>query len=194
MLLKKLFKLAIIVGVIAFVGCEEPVGDENDYTFDDGRGNKITIPYGALSCAVEVIEFTPGNPWTSDSRANDPQKILGLPDYDKIKDENYLCLGKYGVIVLKFDVYITDGPGNDIYVFEIGPDVEATKIEVSNDLQNWIFVGDADGSLSGVDLNGKIPIGEKYRYVRITDKFGIGSSWPGADIDAVAILNPVKLK
>ena len=182
-----------------FSGCEKPPdnpppdGDENNITFTDSRGNEVVIPYGAMSCAIKVISFTPGTPWTNDAKAKDPNTILGAPDYDKAKDINYLNLGNKGVIVLEFGVYITDGPGNDIYVFEIGPDVEATKVEVSDDLKNWIFVGNADGSLSGVDMNGKIPAGGKYRYVRLTDIHGAGSTWPGADIDAVAAVHPIKI-
>jgi len=74
-------------------------------------------------------------------------------------------------------------------VFEIGGHVEATKVEVSTDLVTWIEVGTAEGSLCGVDMNGKVPADGKYKYVRITDIEGQSSSWPGADIDAVAGLN-----
>jgi len=186
-----------------FSGCEKDpeedpivdnsVDDENNITFTDSRGNEVVIPYGAMSCATKVISFTHGSPWTSDAKAMDPNKILGAPDYDKQTDENYICLGAYGEIVLEFGVYITEGEGNDIYVFEIGPDVEATKVEVSNDLQNWVYVGDADGSVSGVDMKGKVPVGAKYRYVRLTDMEAMSSSWTGADVDAVAAVHPVKI-
>ncbi|MBQ6835852.1 MAG: S-layer homology domain-containing protein [Clostridia bacterium] len=160
-----------------------------DVIYTDNRGNKITIPGGAKSCATKVVDFTAGESWTSDERAMDPDDILGAPDYDVSADANYLCLGAYGSITLEFDIFITDGEGTDIYVFEIGGHVEATKVEVSSDLKNWIYVGDADGSLCGVDMNGKVPADGKYKYVRITDIEGQSSSWPGADIDAVAGLN-----
>jgi len=162
---------------------------DDDVIYTDTRGNKITIPGGAKSCATKVINFTPGNPWTSDPLAMNPDDVLGIPDYDSAADKNYLCLGAGGSITLEFSINIVDGEGDDIYVFEIGPAVEATKVEVSNDLVNWIFVGNADGALSGVDLNGKIPVGASYKYVRVTDLAGGGGSWPGADIDAVAGLN-----
>jgi hypothetical protein len=171
------------------VNCE---GLTEGKVYTDSRGNKLTIPGGALSCASQLISFEQGNPWTTDPLANDPVKILGEPDYDSAKDANYLTLGSGGVIVLGFDIYITDEEGLDIYVFEIGPNVEATKVEVSDDLKNWIYVGDANGALSGVDIHGKVPTGGKYRYVRLTDlKTASGSSWPGADIDAVAVMHPV---
>jgi hypothetical protein len=167
------------------------IGGENDITFVDSRGNEIVIPYGAMSCAAKVISFTPGEPWTSDARAMNPNTILGAPDYDG--SNNYLNFGIEGEIVLEFGVYITDGAENDIYVFEVGPDVEPTKVEVSDDLINWVYVGDADGSLSGVDMNGKVPAGAKYRYVRLTETAGDNSTWPGADVDAAAAVHPVKI-
>ena len=161
-----------------------------DIVFKDSRGNEVTIPGGAKSCAIKVVSFTPGNPWTSVANAMDPKEILGAPDYISVDDGNFITLGNYGEIVLEFGVYLYDGPGNDIYVFEIGPDVEATKVEVSNDLKNWIHVGDAAGSISGVDMNGKVPADGKYKYVRLTDLCTVkGGTWPGADIDAVAGIN-----
>ena len=162
---------------------------DDDVIYTDTRGNQITIPGGAKSCATKVIDFTSGNPWTNDENAMNPEDVLGVPDYDSSVDANYLCLGAGGSITLEFSINIVDGEGNDIYVFEIGPAIEATKVEVSSDLKNWIDVGNADGSLSGVDLNGNVPVGATFRYVRITDLAGGGGSWPGADIDAVAGLN-----
>jgi hypothetical protein len=167
-------------------------GDIDDIVeYTDTRGNKIKVPGGALSFATSLIDFTHGDPWTSDPKAMDPEKIIGEADYNDITDENYVTLGADGVIIVGFSVSITDGEGLDMYVFEIGPQVEATKVEVSNDLQNWIYVGDADGSLSGVDINGKVPAGAKYKYVRLTDLRTTGpTQWTGADIDAVAVLHP----
>jgi hypothetical protein len=167
------------------------IGSDKEYT--DTRGNIVIIPGGAVSCAVRVVSFTHGSPWTADSYAMDPNLILGEPDRDKATGDetNAITLGADGVIIIEFGVYFTDGPGNDIYVFEVGPDVEATKVEVSADLQTWIYIGDAEGSLSGVDFAGKIQTGGKYKYVRLTDLHTYPSGpWPGADIDAVAIMHP----
>ena len=163
----------------------------DDKKFTDSRGNEIETPSGAISFAKKVVSFTHGTPWTSDPAAMDPQKITGIPDYKN--EENYITLGSAGVIVVEFGVYISDGAGNDIYVFEIGPDVEATKVEVSEDLNTWIFIGNADGSLSGVDVAGKIPKNGKFKYVRLTDlKSYPHTTWAGADIDAVGVIYPVK--
>ena len=161
----------------------------DDIEFTDTRGNKVTIPGGALSCATFVVDFQHGSQWTNDAGYQDPNNCLGKPTGDHAYE--VVNLGCGGVIVLGFNVSITDGPGNDIYVFEVGPDVEPTKVEVSNDLKNWIHVGDADGSISGVDINGKVPAGAKYRYVRLTDlKTACSGPWPGADINAVGVIYP----
>jgi hypothetical protein len=161
----------------------------DDITFMDSRGNVVIIPYGAKSCVSKVISFTHGEPWTSQAGWQDPENIIGVPVGDV--EGEVVTLGIGGEIVVEFDVYITDGEGNDIYVFEVGPDVEATKVEVSTDLKSWIYVGDADGSISGVDITGKVPAGAKYRYARITDIKGQPSTWSGADVDAVAVIHPV---
>ena len=183
------FLLALVMCLTLLPMTALAAGDMEDVIYTDNRGNQITIPGGAKSCATKVVDFTAGDPWTSDERAMNPEDILGAPDYNDSTDENYLCLGAYGSITLEFDIFITDGEGIDIYVFEIGGHVEATKVEVSTDLVTWIEVGTAEGSLCGVDMNGKVPADGKYKYVRITDIEGQSSSWPGADIDAVAGLN-----
>lgn len=168
--------------------------DRETVTYKDSRGNDVTIVGGADSCATRVVSFTPGASWTSVKGNQDPNSMLGAPDdYNDTgsgSNGTALTMGNGGVIVLEFSVDIVDGEGNDIYVFEMGPDVEATKVEVSDDCENWIYVGDAKGSISGVDLNGKVPANGLYHYVRITD-LGTAPSgrFAGADIDAVAIIN-----
>ena len=154
-------------------------------------GNLIIIPWGTSSCAKRGISFTPGDPWTTDPNAMDTDKILGLPDYNFETDENYVTLGRNGVIVVEMGAYFTDDKGFDIYVFEVGPIVEATKVEVSADLNKWIYVGNAEGSLSGIDMNGKVPKGAKYKYIRLTDiRTSSDITYPGADIDAIVVLHP----
>ena len=183
------FLLALVMCLTLLPMTALAANDMEDVIYTDNRGNQITIPGGAKSCATKVVDFTAGDSWTSDEKAMDPHDILGAPDYDKSADANYLCLGAYGSITLGFDIEIVDGEGMDIYVFEIGGHVEPTKVEVSEDLSTWIEVGTAEGSLCGIDMNGKVPADGKYKYVRVTDIDGQSSSWPGADIDAVAGLN-----
>ncbi len=163
-----------------------------DYYFTDRNGVEMMAPEGAF--ATKVVSFTPGSPWTKYPAAQDPNAILGIPDYpgvaDDVNDDSYCTLGSGGIVVLQFDIAIYDGDGQDVYVFEIGPDAEATKVAVSNDLNTWFDVGTVKGKTAGLDLNGKVPEGSSFRYVRLTDqKTSINSRWPGADIDAVSGLN-----
>ncbi len=185
-MLSCLLALTMCLSVMTFTALAAE--ELEDVIYTDTRGNQITIPGGADSFAVKVIDFIHGDPHPTMSQEQDC--ILGTPDYKSSGDGKALCIGFGGSIVLEFKVSIIDGEGMDIYVFEVGPAVEATKVEVSNDLENWVYVGDADGSLSGVDLNGKIPEGASYKYVRVTDlKTSSSGSYPGADIDAVAGIN-----
>ncbi len=74
----------------------------------------------------------------------------------------------------------------DLYVFEVGENVEDTKVEVSPDLVTWYDAGVAAGRTAGVDFQGTIPSGTGMRYVRLTDlRSHANGTWPGADIDAV---------
>lgn len=158
-----------------------------EYVFRDSRGNEVIVPENAF--ATRVVSFEPGSPWTSLTAHTKPENIIGIPYAEDGGEKTSLCLGYRGVIVLEFAVDIVDNEGMDIYVFEVGGQVEPTKVEVSADLIDWVDVGRADGSLSGVDLAGKVPEGARYHYVRLTDQGNRYSEWPGADITAVAGLN-----
>ena len=161
-----------------------------DYTFTDRNGVTRTVPDGEYSFAARVVEFIPGDPWTSEATAQNPEDALGVSDRDNDRDDNALTLGAGGVLVVEFNINIMDGEDDDIYVFEVGPQAEATKVEVSSDLVTWYEVGTAEGKTTGIDINGKIPEGSAFRYVRLTDlKESPSGKWPGADIDAIAGLN-----
>lgn len=151
------------------------------YYFTDRYGTEMKAPLNAF--ATSVISFEPGKPWTVVDGCKNPENVLGITEY-------CYTLGAGGVLVLGFDVAICDGEGIDIYVFEMGNDVEATKVEVSNNLKTWYEVGVAEGKTAGVDLEGKVPEGTRYRYVRLTDLRSYPrGEWPGADITAVSGLN-----
>ena len=161
-----------------------------DYVFTDRQGNSRTVPDGEYSFATRVVEFTPGNPNTKFGESQIPEKTLGIPDYEIAEEPTNVCLGSGGVLVVEFNINIMDGEGDDLYVFEVGAWLEDTRVEVSNDLETWYEVGVAKGSTAGMDLNGKVPEGMGFRYVRLTDlKEYNGGEWPGADIDAIAGLN-----
>lgn len=168
-----------------------PAAYAADYTFTDRNGKTRTVKDGEYSFATRVVEFTPGDPWTKVERNMDPVAVLGQPDYvENFAGPDDLTLGVGGVLVVEFNVSIVDGEGEDVYVFEAGPSVESTKVEVSSDLVTWYEVGIAKGKTAGLDINGKVPEGGRFRYVRLTDmRSDTGGSTPGADIDAVLALN-----
>ena len=186
--------LALAVTITAGLATvDEPViteAAEKTYTFNDRSGKEVTVPVNAF--ASSVVSFRHGDPWMKDELHMDPAVALGLPDYEEVgsNSKGDLCMGANGVLVLCFDRYITDGEGDDVYVFEVGGYVEETKVEVSNDLKEWYEIGFVRGNAAGLDINGKVPADSKFKYVRLTDTGeNPNGGWPGADIDAVCGLN-----
>lgn len=186
--MKKHCLLFLIIFTLCFATSVPAMAE--DYTFTDRDGNTRTVPDGEYSFATRVVDFVPGDPWTSEEDAQNPEDTLGLPDREGNRDDNALTLGAGGVLTVEFNINIMDGEGDDIYVFEVGGQVEATRVEVSSDLETWYDIGTAEGKTAGLDMNGKIPEGSAFRYVRLTDlKEYPSGTWPGADIDAIAGLN-----
>ncbi len=162
----------------------------DDYIFTDRNGNKQVVPDGEYSFATRVVEFVQGKPWTSYKTHMNPQSVLGEPDSESEVEQFALTLGAGGVLTVEFNIQITDGEGDDLYVFEHGPQMEDTKVEVSSDLIEWYEIGITKGSTAGLDLKGKIPEGKSFRFLRLTDmKEYPSGDYPGADIDAIAGLN-----
>jgi outer membrane protein OmpA-like peptidoglycan-associated protein len=158
-------------------------------TWKDSRGHEVKFPLGALSFADEVMSFEKGKPAAPDD-ASKPESLLGPPDYDKKKDANYVTLGCTGTVVVRFtDNALVDVQGPDLYVFEVGPQIEATDLAISVDGKTWLEVGRISGGTAQVDIAGKADPAESYSYVRLKDlKSGCGSKWPGADLDAVGAI------
>ena len=190
---KSLFSLLLFIAMtFALAGTAFAEGgtvSNGEYTFEDRYGNTVTVPVEAF--AEEVISFEHGDPWTRDSDNQDPNLTLGLPDSSNASDSTGdLCLGDRGNIVVRLGLPFYDGPGDDVYVFEVGPNIEETKVSVSSDLETWYSIGIAEGRTAGLDLAGKVPEGMTFYYVSLTDGDGKSTgSYPGADIDAVCALN-----
>lgn len=153
-----------------------------------GKGARaICLPMGAASFADEVVSFErsarPAEPtWDA------PEQALGEPDYTRPSAPGYVSLGCHGVLVLRFvDNVLVDVDGLDLYVFEVGPMVEATDLEISADGSQWLPVGRIEGARSEVDIAGVATPGTGYPFVRLTNAGkACGGRSPGADIDAVA--------
>lgn len=153
-----------------------------------GQGRRaICLPQGAASFADSVVRFTPGARPSQDVWA-EPHHALGEPDYTRTTAPGFLSLGCDGVLVVRFDDNaLVDVSGPDLYVFEIGPAVEATELSVSVDGTTWLDVGTIEGSRSELELTGIIDPDDVYRYVRLTNRSRTcGGRHSGADIDAIA--------
>ena len=170
-----------------------PVPGVQPLTFKD-RGTTAVFPLGGASFADEIVSFVPGTPAVRDARWSDPARVLGLPDYKgpgpERKTPTSLTLGCGGVLTIRFtDNALVDAPGPDVYVFEVGPAVEPTLIEISADGRRWIDAGRIGGGLAALDIATVAEPGEAYGYVRLTDaRRACGGATPGADVDAVGAI------
>lgn len=161
-------------------------------TYTDTRKKSVTLPLGDLSFADEVVSFTPGKPAAA-PEYSDPKAVLGHPNHNPRdrKDRNYATLGCGGQLTLRFvDNALVDVNGPDLYVFEIGPQVEPTLLSISTNGTEWREVGKISGGTAMVDISTVGGPGETYPYVRLTDpkQRGCGGGYPGADLDAVAAI------
>ena len=160
------------------------------------QGNRLTFPQGEISWADAVVSFTPGNP--AAGRSTDPKAALGKPDYqgtDDAQDEaTYVSIGDGGELVLEFrDNVLVDGDGQDLAIFEIGPEVEPMLIAISEDGTDWsLEVGRVEGATCTIDIAPYVEPGQRFRFVKLMDAAAgksNDSEWPGADINAVGAIN-----
>ena len=110
----------------------------------------------------------------------------------------YVTLGDGGSLTLEFVDNRLTGSGNandDLWIFEIGGDVEDTFVAVSKDGVTLTAVGKVFGSTSGIDLDEfGFGVADQFRFVRLTDDGSEGQQsglTVGADIDAVGAISTV---
>jgi hypothetical protein len=158
---------------------------------------------GKLGFAEAVADFSPtissGQP---SACLLVPSEALGPPDHVSGSGccpsiIHYATLGVGGSITLEFTSISISGGGSpepDLWIYEIGPDVEDTFVDLSADGSSWTSVGKVFGATSSIDLDA-LGIGplSLFRYVRLTDdpaEGDLSGCSVGADIDAVAALSP----
>ncbi len=160
----------------------------------------VEFPEGIISFADSVVSYNSlGGPSAAHSN---PDNALGLPDYTG--DYNctgdptcaFVSLGDGGSITLQFTDNLLTGSGDsnsDLWIFEVGPSVEDTFVDISFDNVTWYSVGSVGGSRSSIDIDAfGFSAESQFRYVRLTDngdlddQFGITV---GADIDAVGAIS-----
>jgi OmpA-OmpF porin, OOP family len=151
----------------------------------------VCLPQAQVSFADEVVSFVPGREPAAPI-ASEPKSTLGAPDAGS--GPTFLSLGCNGVLTLRFvDNALIDVKGPDLYVFEIGPAVEATAVAISDDNRQWIDLGRIEGSTRAVDISASVSAGETFQYVRLTNLSTVcGGTSPGADIDALAAIGSAR--
>lgn len=163
----------------------------------------VDFPAGAISFADELVSYSPA---INSGDPTEPYRggfnALGLPDYAGANgcasqiDCSFVSLGSGGSITLRFTDNFLTGSGDsspDLHIFEIGPDVESTFVDISIDGVDWLSVGSVGGSLSSIDIDFYgYGIDSSFSYVRLTDnpnQGGQSGATVGADIDAVGAIS-----
>jgi len=96
-----------------------------------------------------------------------------------------------GYITVEMGMYFTDGPGDDLYVFEGGLQ-EELDVFISEDAVAWIQVASSQKRSVYADPRLKVDIAPNsgcYRYIRIVNRSDYGGNGPGADVDAIQVLH-----
>ncbi len=157
------------------------------------RYESIYLPLGKISFADKLIEFKVGNP-PPIQKYRDSVQCLHEPNYKNYQTPNFISLGCGGSLTVEFtDNGFMNLPGDDLYIFEVGPSKEAAKVEISQNGIDWVYAGKIAGGKSSIDLTSAgIDDETVFYFLRITDlKDLCRSKSAGADIDAIGAINSV---
>lgn len=193
-LLRRLPFLALCVGLTLTTLPALGQADTDKRTsvrIEDEQGNEILFEVGEAAFADNVAAFAPGDPMSAQD-ATDGGLALGIPDYSRGNGiSTAITLGCGGVLQLRFsDNVLVDGPGPDLHVFEVGPDVEPTILAISIDGTTWRDIGSIEGGTASLDISAVADSGDVFRFVRLTDDGeDCTGDYPGADIDAVGAIH-----
>jgi len=163
----------------------------------------VEFPQGAISFADLVVSYEPGLAGADPTAPyQGADNALGVPDYAGANGCasqaacTFVSLGVGGALVLRFTDNVLTGSDNgddDLWIFEIGPDVEDTTVEVSEDGLTWFSVGMVTGSTRGIDIDAfGFDSSSAFSFVRLIDvanEGGTGGATVGADIDAVGAIS-----
>lgn len=183
----------IILFLILLTGNTLFAQNESGKHYQIDRYNSVYFPLGEISFADKVVEYTIGDPAPIE-KYRDSNHSLHEPDYKNYHTPSFVSLGCGGVLVVKFtDNGFMNLPGDDLYIFEVGPSREGAKIEISENGKDWIYAGKIAGGKSSIDLSDQgVDQETVFYYVRITDLKDLCRSMSaGADIDAVGAINSV---
>jgi len=182
-------RTGLALAAICVLALTRAAAAQNGETYSDGPRGEVRLPGGATSFADAVAAYDVGDP-APDSGGAEPAAATGPPDWENAGDGNAVSLGCGGSIALEFvDNALIDTDGPDLYVFELGGEVETMTVAVSKDGDSWRRVGEVSGERAAVDLADHADPEESFRYVRLIDReTACTGRWPGADVDAVAAI------
>lgn len=158
----------------------------------------IEFPDGSISFADAVVSYEPALGGLAPTHPDyiNPNEALGVPDYT---GTGSVSLGDGGRIILQFiDNFLTgsDDGDDDLHIFEVGPDVEDTFVDISMDGLIWHSIGKVTGATSSIDIDSfGFTSAHMFSFVRLTDDTlldGQTGSTVGADIDAVGAISTVR--
>ncbi len=171
----------------------------------------VDFPQGDISFADAVVSYNPDAGGTVPTVANsDPSNALGVPEVagstsvgacsGTPADCPFVSLGDGGSITLQFTDNLLTGSDDasfDLWIFEVGPDVEDTFVEISKNGTDWFDIGKVFGTTSGIDIDSFFGFSsaDLFGYVRLTDDTNEGDQSGlsvGADIDAVGAISTVQ--
>ena len=155
-------------------------------------GTTVPLPFarnGAMSLGVPDV--------TSSTSITCGTSVLVSGNFNWVPGCNFVSLGVGGALTVQFTDNALHGnadPTLDLYIFEIGPDIEDTFVDISKNGIDWTNVGKVGGSTSGVDIDAYgFGVLDQFTFVRLTDDPNEGNtdgSTVGADIDAIGA-NPI---
>ena len=163
----------------------------------------VDFPQGALSFADSVVSFTPGAAGMPSTAYLGQNNAVGAPNYANNPacanqaSCSFVSLGAGGELILRFDDNVLTGSDSsafDLWIFEVGPNVEDTTVDVSTNGITWLSVGFVTGSTRGIDIDAfGYDSSSAFRYVRLIDVLAEGGvsngGSVGADIDAVGAIS-----
>lgn len=163
------------------------------------------FPQGALSFADVVDSYSPGMvggnpaaPYRGAENATGTPDFAGATSCASQAGCSFVSLGHGGSLTLQFTDNRLTGSGTnapDLWVFEVGPDIEDTFVEISTDGAAFIPVGKVFGTTAGIDIDAfGFGTGDEFAFIRLIDDRNEGASsgtTVGADIDAVGAISSV---